>query len=510
MKKTLLSCLLLLMMAITANAQIVKGDMNDDKTVDITDVVSSVNVVLGNQPMEVISASDIVDPYMVDNSKVIGTWYKTKTEKVTFGEDGTTDFTGATTYKFLPYQGKLLLFNTTGALTKILTIAYLSADSLYLDNLTLYTTTVPPTRVAAITLDNTELAMTPAQKQQLSASVSPEDADNKNLVWTSSDESVATVTEEGLVTAIGRGSSTITCMAADGSGTQATCTVTVTGTVYVTSITLDETSLALGVDATKKLIPTISPSNADDKSVAWSSSNEDVATVTKTGLVVAIAVGTATITCSANDGSGVKASCVVNVYNMIDGHAYVDLGLTSGTLWATTNVGADSPEDYGDYFAWGDTTPHSDNDYKWCEGSFSNLTKYCNNSKYGYNGFTDGKTVLDADDDAARANWGGDWRMPTKAEFDELIKNTKIEWTKQNNVAGYKFTSKTNGNSIFLPAAGFRSNGTIIGTGSYGLYWSSSLYESDPRKAWSLIFYSGHMRTSDEDRGTGRSVRPVR
>ena len=93
MKKTLLSCFLLLVMAVTANAQIVKGDMNDDKTVDITDVVSSVNVVLGNQPMEVISASDILDPYMVDNGKVIGTWYKSKTETVTFGEDGTTDYT---------------------------------------------------------------------------------------------------------------------------------------------------------------------------------------------------------------------------------------------------------------------------------------------------------------------------------------------------------------------------------------------------------------------------------
>ena len=516
MKKTLLSCFLLLVMAVTASAQIVKGDMNDDKTVDITDVVSSVNVVLGSQPMEVISASDIVDPYMVDNSKVIGTWYKTKTEKVTFGEDGTTDYTGATTYKFLPYQGKLLLFNTTGALTKILTIAYLSADSLYLDNLTLYTTTVPPTRVAAITLDNTELAMTPAQKQQLSASVSPEDADNKNLVWTSSDESVATVTEEGLVTAIGRGSSTITCMAADGSGTLATCTVTVTGTVYVTSITLDETSLVLVVDATKKLIPTISPSNADDKSVAWSSSNEDVATVTKTGLVVAISAGTATITCSANDGSGVKARCVVNVYNTIDGHAYVDLGLTSGTLWATTNVGADSPEEYGDYFAWGETTPQSDNaytwvSYKWCNGTHNKITKYCTNSSYGNDGFTDGKAVLDANDDAARANWGGDWRMPTRAEFEELIDNTRREWTKQNNVAGYKFTSKTNGNSIFLPAAGYRSYSVILEKGSYGYYWSSSLDESYPDHAWSLSFNDGWERANyGYYRYFGQSVRPVR
>ncbi|MCR4582630.1 MAG: hypothetical protein K5764_03640, partial [Prevotella sp.] len=138
-------------------------------------------------------------------------------------------------------------------------------------------------------------------------------------------------------------------------------------------------------------------------------------------------------------------------------------------------------------------------------------TKYCTNSNYGDNGFTDDKTVLDMEDDAAHANWGGDWRMPTIAEFDELLANTTSEWTSVNGVNGYKFTSNTNGKSIFLPAAGSRWDGELYDTGSDGYYWSSALGESYPNNARSLSFYSGYVGTSDHDyRYGGQSVRPVR
>ncbi len=193
----------------------------------------------------------------------------------------------------------------------------------------------------------------------------------------------------------------------------------------------------------------------------------------------------------------------------------VDLGLPSGLKWANMNVGATSPEDYGDYFAWGETTPQSSNryywdSYKWCKGNYDTLTKYCNNSDYGYNGFTDGKTVLDMDDDAARANWGGEWRMPTRSEFEELLNNTTNEWTTQNGVNGCQFTSKTNGNSIFLPAAGTRGGGELYYVGSNGFYWSSTPdYEDD---AYVLRFSSDGAYWSDDylGRGFGQSVRPVR
>ncbi len=193
----------------------------------------------------------------------------------------------------------------------------------------------------------------------------------------------------------------------------------------------------------------------------------------------------------------------------------IDLGLPSGMKWACCNVGASSPEDYGDYFAWGETMPQSGNaysweSYKWCNGSWKTLTKYCTRSDYGNDGFVDNKTMLDAEDDAAHVNWGGDWRMPTIAEFDELRANTTSEWTTQNGVNGRKFTSKTNGKSIFLPAAGYRWNGELYYAGSLGGYWSSTLYEGGPFRARYLGFDSWDVYTYGSNRYGGQSVRPVR
>ena len=193
------------------------------------------------------------------------------------------------------------------------------------------------------------------------------------------------------------------------------------------------------------------------------------------------------------------------------GHEYVDLGLPSGLKWATCNVGADSPEDYGDYFAWGETTTKSTYDwstYKWCNGSALTLTKYCTDSNYGT---VDNKTVLDPEDDAAHANWGGGWRMPTKEEWQELYDNTTCTWTTENGVYGRKFTSKTDGSKyIFLPAAGYRDGTDVDVAGSYGYYWSSSLYSSPPYNACSMYFYSGNVYPQSYDyRYYGFSVRPV-
>ena len=143
-------------------------------------------------------------------------------------------------------------------------------------------------------------------------------------------------------------------------------------------------------------------------------------------------------------------------------HGYVDLGLPSGLLWATCNVGAETAEEYGDYFAWGETQPKDYyywSTYQYCNGSSSTLTKYCNNSSNGYNGYTDNLTTLLPEDDAATANWGSDWRMPTNEEWQELYNNTTVTWTTRNGVDGRLFTA-SNGNSLFLPAAGFR-NGSL-------------------------------------------------
>ena len=191
-------------------------------------------------------------------------------------------------------------------------------------------------------------------------------------------------------------------------------------------------------------------------------------------------------------------------------HEYVDLGLS--VKWATCNVGATKPEEYGDYFAWGETQPKSTYDwstYKWCNGSETTLTKYCTKSGYGT---VDNKTTLDLSDDAACANWGGSWRMPTDAELTELREQCTWTWTTQNGVYGYKVTSKKSGytnKSIFLPAAGYRIDNSLSRAGSSGYYWSSSLYTDNPSGACVLLFYSGFVISDSGGRWCGRSVRPV-
>lgn len=194
----------------------------------------------------------------------------------------------------------------------------------------------------------------------------------------------------------------------------------------------------------------------------------------------------------------------------VNGHTYVDLGLPSGTLWATCNVGANSPEEYGSYFAWGETQPKETYDwstYQYCNGSY--LTKYCYDASLGYNGFTDNLTVLQPSDDAATANWGDDWRMPTKAEWEELYNNTTVTWTTQNGVFGRLFTA-SNGNRLFLPAAGYCWVDDLYDVGSYGYYWSSSLMPDYPGGAWRFYVNSDYCDMDYYDRNYGLSVRAVR
>ena len=200
-------------------------------------------------------------------------------------------------------------------------------------------------------------------------------------------------------------------------------------------------------------------------------------------------------------------------------HTYVDLGLPSGTLWATCNIGANSAEEYGDYFAWGETKGYSSgktdfgrDTYRWCNDDYNEMTKYCTDSSYGYNGFTDDKTELDLEDDAAYVNWGPAWRMPSEEQFEELINssNTTTEWTTQNGVDGRKITSKKNGNSIFLPAAGCRSDSSLYRDGSDGYYWSRTLHSDGPDYAGGLGFDSSGIYADYYYRYYGQSVRPVR
>ena len=192
-----------------------------------------------------------------------------------------------------------------------------------------------------------------------------------------------------------------------------------------------------------------------------------------------------------------------------DEHEWVDLGLPSGTLWATCNVGASSPEEYGDYFAWGETEPKADYNwanYKWCNGSYNTLTKYCTNSSYGT---VDSKTELDIEDDAAYVNWGENWRMPTLDQQTELQTKCTWTWTTQNGVNG-RLVTGPNGNTLFLPAAGYRTDSSLYYARSFGYYWSRTLESRSPYYAYYVWFNSDGVHRDYLDRCGGFSVRAVR
>lgn len=184
----------------------------------------------------------------------------------------------------------------------------------------------------------------------------------------------------------------------------------------------------------------------------------------------------------------------------------IDLGLS--VKWASCNVGATRPEEYGGYYAWGETEEKSY--YYWntyrLGSDLDEVSKYCTDSYYGT---VDGRTTLEPSDDVAHIKWGGSWRMPTLAEFEELYNNCTSEWTTLNGVKGRKFTSRINGNSIFLPAAGYRYGDDLNPVGFFGFYWSSSLNSDNPLFAYGLYFYSDRVGTNCYDRVEGQSVRPV-
>ena len=198
----------------------------------------------------------------------------------------------------------------------------------------------------------------------------------------------------------------------------------------------------------------------------------------------------------------------------------VDLGLS--VKWASFNVGASAPTEYGDYYAWGETetkTSYSFATYAWCnEGSKKKLTKYCllDNADYWDGPDTpDGKSVLDPEDDVAHVKLGGSWRMPTIEECRELINQCTWTWTSNYNgtgIAGCVVTSKKagyTGRSIFLPASGRWIDATLYKLGKNGFFWASSLYDSSSDSAWCVSFNSAGGYESLADRSSGRSVRPV-
>ena len=221
------------------------------------------------------------------------------------------------------------------------------------------------------------------------------------------------------------------------------------------------------------------------------------------------------------DSSGITVYPAASEYHY-DGdginHPYVDLGLPSGTLWATYNVGADSTDAFGWFVAWGETKPKSVYEwstYKYCEGSQLKLTKYSHDAspdflKFGYNGYCDTLSVLLPCDDAATVNWGSDWRTPTYDEWVELMENCTPSYVYQDSVCGMLYTGP-NGNTIFLPGTGSYHDSNYTGWG-YGDYWSSSLPTLWVDHAWrfGFIIHGTDHYMFEDSRYVGIPVRPVR
>ena len=331
------------------------------------------------------------------------------------------------------------------------------------------------------------------------ATVYPNNATNKKVTWSSSDESVVTVDSKGKITAIGAGTAIITATAGDKS---ATCTVTVTA-IRVESITLGFTSHPIVVGAKYQFVATVMPEDATFKTVTWSSSNPSVASVTDEGLVEAKKTGTTFITAAAD---GKEAKCRVDVVEITAN--MVDLGLS--VKWADRNLGAANMYDSGFYYAWGEVEPkeeYSWSTYKW--GEKTSLTKYNSSDQYGT---VDNKRTLEMEDDAAHVVLGGKWRMATEPEMKELAatKDNVIYyqwvWMDYFFAKGWLITYKGNGQSIFLPAVG-HINGTAKISADCCEYWFSRSYNDC---ACTNMFTSTSVQTEWVGaRCMGFTIRPV-
>jgi Bacterial surface proteins containing Ig-like domains len=508
-----------------------------------------------------------------------------------------------------------------------------------------FTTGSPSVHVSSVSLNMSSLELGIGNTATLVATVLPENASNKKVIWSSSDESKATVSSQGVVKGISMGNAVITVTTEDG-GKTAQCHVSVTqSTVHVQSVSLNKSDLVLTVGNSETLVATVLPENAANKSVTWSSSNPSKATVSSTGVVTGVAEGAAVVTATTVDG-GKTASCFVtvrqatqpdpgesgnalielscdeldwgdveignnvtktftvkntgttalnissvsivatdntvnpsyfsilpnssstvspgnslafnvtfipesecgyyaivsiksNASNATEGTStvwltgvgikassshsgatpeIVDLGLS--VKWASFNLGATKPEEYGNYYSWGETEAmdfNSPASYKFSNGAQA-FTKYNTDPYYTYLGLgiIDNKTVLDPEDDAAHVILGGNWRIPSKEEIDELIANCTWTWnwtgTTESGLAGYKVVSNIPGYTdkwIFLPAPGDRSGPDLYNAENYGYYWSSALYTDDPAYAYCLFFSPVYKALSNEARHFGISIRPV-
>ena len=316
-----------------------------------------------------------------------------------------------------------------------------------------------------------------------------------------------------------------TTVTATAGGKSATCEVTVkegSSTVAVESITLDPTSLELLVGQSGQINATVYPENATNKNLIWTSSDIYNVYVVNGGQVTAYGVCEATITVTSVSNPNVTATCKVTVKEeSVTQEEIVDLGLS--VKWRAWNLGATKPEEYGNYYAWGETEPKTEywtSNYKWWNAELQALTKYIDDETAaveGGNHKADNIMRLELEDDAAHVILGEDWHMPTTADVEELCANCTWELITLNGVKGFKFTSKINGNSIFLPGAGYKYNNVFrLNDNDFGKYWTNDVCQGGCYYAESFHFETSAFNgvliagPGGQSRKDGMSIRPVK
>ncbi len=378
--------------------------------------------------------------------------------------------------------------------------------------------------VSSVKLGLQSVTMSVGESIPIDVTIEPADATDKSVRLSSSDQSVVIVSE-GVMHTLKEGSAVVT---AEAGGISAVCSVEVKAPFKsVESVVLDVTSASLKAGETVSLSVTVSPADATDRTVTWNSSDESVGSV-ENGVFTAKKAGTTTVTVTSGDKS---AYCTVAVFEpvpTIPAEA-VDLGLS--VKWASWNIGATKPEDYGDYFAWGEIEPYYEDgfaqenpqqhwrsgktegydwkSYRWCDGTGQVITKYCSLAQWGQ---VSNKRVLDPGDDVATVKWGDEWFTPTIEDYYELINNCDNVETVVNGVKGRRYTSRITGNSIFLPAAGYRYYTSLVDAGEIGYYGQSCVDTDCPIYACGLFFdKNGNFSMSYlyRFRFLGRTVRPV-
>lgn len=341
-----------------------------------------------------------------------------------------------------------------------------------------------PERIAveSVTLNPSSIALPEGESTPISVTILPSNATNKKVSWATSNPSVVSISN-GLVKALSSGKATISATSDDG-GIKGICDVTVEA-VKVSNVFLAEKTLELSAGCVETLYVTFDPRNATNKKLAWSSSEPAIAYVNTEGLVSAISPGQAIITVKTLDG-GYTDSCRVTVREM----EAIDLG--SAGLWASCNLGANAPWEYGGYYQWAGLSDVTDTSINVCwencpyhtgSNPYMGWSKYIPSGRPSYwsgPGNPDNKVSLDPSDDIASVILGNQWHTPSDFQFYKLFNACKKEWTTLNGVRGMKFTKWKDGQTeedrwIFLPATGYRNNTYLYDAGFVGYYWVTSI-----------------------------------